>query len=296
MLIIFLGLVIGICCYRSYIEKHTKKIIIIPKTLPRGAHTVFTLSDTNTMVNKEIITEPKLVVKPIRNGQPQSMELQQWKQNAEFQEPEGQLKLVTKPQPHIATIDTMKSRVATQVREESERKRNQALVIDRVKTNLERELRVIAVLKAKDAANKDAYNREAAASRMSKAASIFPPQSRMSQYVHDPQAKSRTMSMRKNKITNGTIKTAAHDNSFNNSFSYDPRTSTPLSIQRPSSIDMVMSEANLSVFSVDLKPRASKTPRPQPDITVTKRIRDTKKFPTIKELSNMPGEFQNFER
>ncbi|CAG2229923.1 unnamed protein product [Mytilus edulis] len=72
---------------------------LISKTLPRGAHTVFTLSDTNTMVNKEIITEPKLVVKPIRNGQPQSMELQQWKNNAEFQEPEGQLKLVTKPQP-----------------------------------------------------------------------------------------------------------------------------------------------------------------------------------------------------
>ncbi|CAG2229922.1 unnamed protein product [Mytilus edulis] len=189
----------------------------------------------------------------------------------------------------------MKSRVATQMREDSERKRNQALVIDRVKTNLDRELRVIAVLKAKNAENKDAYNREAAASKMSQAASIFP-KSRMSQYVHDPQAKSRTMSMRKNKITNGTIKTAAHDNSFNNSFSYDPRTSTPLSIQRPSSIDMVMSEANLSVFSVDLKPRASKTPRPQPDITVTKRIRDTKKFPTIKELSNMPGEFQNFER
>lgn len=270
--------------------------ISVPKTLPKGAHTVLTLSDTSTVVNKEIITEPKLVVKPIRNGQPQSMELQQWKHNSEFQEPEGQLTIVRKPQPPVERIDTMKSRVATQMREDAERRRNMSSTIDRVKTNLERELRVISLLKAKAASAREDMTREITVSKLSNATAFATSRSRMSRYKQVSPA-TRAASMRNNKVTNGDVVHGAppHNHSLNSSFDIEPRTSTPLTV-RPSSIDMVMSEANLSIFSSDLKYRKNKTPKPQPDITVTKRIKDTRKFPTIKELSNMPGEFQNFER
>lgn len=242
------------------------------------------------------MTEPHLQVKPIRNGQPQSMELQQWKHNQEFQEPEGRLKPVTKPQPPIERIDTMKSRIATQMREESERKRSNALRIDRVRTNLERELRVISVLKAKEKTDREEMAREAAAaSKISQVPSLAPLEYRMNLYVHNPRSKSRTSSMRQNKISNGAFPSAQADNSFvSTSF---PRTSTPLSIQRPSSIDMVMSEANISLFSVD-KHSSMKTPKPKPDITVTKKINDTtrRRYPAVRELTQMPGSFQNFER
>lgn len=269
--------------------------ISVPKTLPKGAHAVLTLSDTSTVVNKEIITEPKLVVKPIRNGKPQSMELQQWKYNSEFQEPEGQLTIVRKPQPPVERIDTMKSRVATQMREDAERRRNMSSTIDRVQTNLKLELRVISLLKAKDASAREDMTREITMSKLSHVTALATSRSRMSRYKQVSPA-TRTASMHRNKVTNGDVPhVPPHNQSLNSSFDIEHRTSTPLSI-RPSIIDMVMSEANLSIFSSDLKYRKNRTPKPQPDITVTKRIKETRKFPTIKELSNMPGDFQNFER
>lgn len=252
-----------------------------------------TLSDTSTVVNKEILNEPHLKVKPFRSTHPQSTELQQWKHNQEFQEPEGRLKPVTKPQPPVERIDTMKSRVATQMREESERKRSSALRIDRVKTNLERAMHVISILKAKEKTDRDEMAREAAQSKISQVPSLAPPKSRMNQYIKYASSNARTSSMRRNKISNGMLPHVPVDHSFDSTL--PPRTSTPLSVQRPSSIDMVMSEANISIFSVD---KHNKTPKPQPDITITKRIRDTprKRYPAIRELTQMPGDFQNFER